>query len=87
MIKILYCPPASVGLQGIEHIVLAHIEPDTQEDPQATGLQQQQPAGSQTLTHCQTLRHADWLQTLHPTQSLVLNEHLADQTQAKMRSV
>lgn len=76
------CP--SVSLQGIEHVVLAYIESDPLQDPQATGLQQQQPAGPQTLTHPQTLGHADGLQPLHPAQGLVLHKHLADTTQRQM---
>ncbi|MEQ2196096.1 hypothetical protein XENOCAPTIV_023907 [Xenoophorus captivus] len=74
-----------VGVLGEEHVVLAHVEPDPLQDSQAAGLQQQQPAGPQTMTHGQALRHADRLQTLQPTQSLVLHEHLTDQTQGKVK--
>lgn len=73
----------SVSLQGIEHVILADVEADPHQDAQATGLQQQQPACPQALTHRQTLRHSNRLQTLHPTQGLVLHQHLIDQTQGK----
>lgn len=74
----------SVSLQGEEHVILADVEPDALQDSQAARLQQQQPAGAQTLTHGQALRHADGLQTLHATQSLVLHEHLAVQTEGEL---
>lgn len=49
----------SVGLQGVEHIVLADVEADTLQDPQTAWLQQQQPAGTQTLAGRQALGHGD----------------------------
>lgn len=77
----------SVGLQGEEHVVLAYVEADPLQDSQPAGLQQQQPAGSQALTHRQALGHTDRLQTLHPTQSLVLHKHLRDQTEGEESTV